>query len=196
MDFSKVSNLTSEQKRDRARIEASRHDSAELEGDKNLLTVVDLARTTEEVVESVVSAHRFSRSLEADPRGQEREPVSVVLDIDKRDSWVTAMTPGSWTRVLTNIGKHNLISADPLSSAFHSRSLLTVSIVGNALKYTPSGMVRVKLFTDEGNNASGHISSMTNITLQIEDTGIGMTKDFISNDIFVRSAQRIMSYGV
>jgi hypothetical protein len=101
--------LTRDQKRDRARIDAARHKSAEVEeGDKNLLIVVDLARMTEEVVESVVSAYRFSQSFErggSKPRNGEREPVSVILDIHKRDSWSTAMSPGAWTRVLTNIGK-------------------------------------------------------------------------------------------
>jgi hypothetical protein len=109
LDYSKISNLTRDQKRDRARVDAARHKSAEVEeGDKNLLIVVDLARMTEEVLESVVSAYRFSQSFErggSEPWNGEREPVSVILDIDKRDSWSTAMIPGSWTRVLTNIGK-------------------------------------------------------------------------------------------
>ena len=57
LDYSKISNLTRDQKRDRARVDVARHKSAEVdEGDKNLLIVVDLARMTEEVVESVVSA--------------------------------------------------------------------------------------------------------------------------------------------
>lgn len=109
LDYSKISNLTRDQKRDRARIDASRHKSAEVEeSDKDLLIVVDLARMTEEVVESVVSAHRFSQAFErrgSNPKIQEQEPLSVILDIDRRDSWSTAMMPGSWTRVLTNIGK-------------------------------------------------------------------------------------------
>lgn len=70
-------------------------------------------------------------------------------------------------------------------SASHLGLLLTITAVGNALKYTPSGMVKVKLFTDERDNASNHISSMTNVTLQVEDTGIGMTQDFIKNDVFI-----------
>lgn len=109
LDYSKISNLTRDQKRDRAKVDAARHKSAAVEeNDKNLLINVDLARITEEVVESVVSAHRFSKSFErggSELRKEEQESVSVILDIDKRDSWSTAMMPGSWTRVLTNIGK-------------------------------------------------------------------------------------------
>lgn len=67
--------------------------------------------------------------------------------------------------------------------------MLTESTVGNALKYTPSGMVKVKLFTDEDNTRTSHINSMTHVTLRVEDTGIGMTKEFISNDVFVPFCQ-------
>lgn len=81
--------------------------------------------------------------------------MSVVLDIEQRDSWATAMTPGSWTRVLTNI-------------------------VGNSLKYTPSGLITVKLSSNDN-----HTSGISYVTLQVEDTGIGMSESFISNDLFV-----------
>ena len=114
LDYSKISNLTRDQKRDRARLDAARHKSAEVdEVDKNLLIVVDLARMTEEVVESVVSAYRFSLSFErggSNSKKQEHEPVSVILDIDKRENWSTVMKPGTWTRVLTNIGKRKHIT--------------------------------------------------------------------------------------
>lgn len=123
LDYSKISNLTRDQKKDRARVDASRHKSAEVDGnDKNLLTTVDLAQMTEEVVESVVSAYRFSQSFANDgsrPKSQEQEPISVILDIAQRNSWATSMTPGSWTRVITNIGKHSLIfSHECLSKLF------------------------------------------------------------------------------
>jgi len=164
LDYSKISNLTREQKRDRARVDAARHKSAHIEnGDQTSLTVVDLSRMTEEVVESVVSAHRFSQSFEQNSTSSttqsyvppDGKQVSVILDIQKKDSWATAMTPGSWTRVLTNI-------------------------VGNSLKYTPDGSITVRLATNEGST-----DGMEHVTLAIEDTGIGMSREFISNDLFV-----------
>ena len=164
LDYSKISNLTRDQKRDRARVDAARHTSAHVEdGDKSLLTIVDLARVTEDVVETVVSASRFSKSFDRNnsrPSSQSHAPsdgdtVSVVLDIEPRDSWATAMTPGSWTRVLTNI-------------------------VGNSLKYTSSGLVTIKLSSNDD-----HASGLSYVTLQVEDTGIGMSESFVSNDLFV-----------
>jgi hypothetical protein len=41
-------------------------------------------------------------------------------------------------------------------------------------------LITVKLFSDESS-----VDGMNHVTLQIEDTGIGMSKDFISNDLFV-----------
>jgi signal transduction histidine kinase len=166
LDYSKISNMTRGQKKDRARVDAARHKSAHVEdADKAFLTVIDLARMTEEVVESVVSAHRFSKSFDRNGTAAKTESsalsqpgtVSFVLDIEKRDSWATAMTPGSWTRVLSNI-------------------------VGNSLKYTPSGSITVRLFTNKASTVCK--GDMECVTLQVEDTGIGMSSDFISNDLW------------
>jgi signal transduction histidine kinase len=166
LDYSKISNLTRGQKKDRARVDAARHKSAHVEeSDKALLTVIDLARMTEEVVESVVSAHRFSKSFDRNgtlsktesSASSQPDTVAFVLDIEKRSSWATAMTPGSWTRVLSNI-------------------------VGNSLKYTPSGSITVRLFTNKGSTVRK--GDMEFVTLQVEDTGIGMSSDFISNDLW------------
>ena len=101
LDYSKISNLTSGQKRDRAKVDAQRHEVTE-DIASNGLVSVDLARLTEEVVESAISAYRHT------PRPSERgsadpHAVSVTLDIEKRDCWITAMTPGTWTRILNNI---------------------------------------------------------------------------------------------
>lgn len=119
LDYSKISNLTRDQKKERTRIDAARHKPADTnEYNPHDMVDVDIARLTEEVVESVVNAFRYSQSFadtSTDNRGSAaraetdaqlgNRSISVTLDIDKRASWNTPMTPGSWTRVLTNIGK-------------------------------------------------------------------------------------------
>ena len=106
LDHSKISNLTRGQKRDRARVDSSRHQVTRDVHTDGLVSV-DLARLTEEVVESAISAHRHSRLL-LDVSPSTRHAVSVTLDIDKRESWITAMTPATWVRILNNIlGKFN-----------------------------------------------------------------------------------------
>lgn len=65
------------------------------------------------------------------------------------------------------------------------RTVLTDLVVGNALKYTHSGRVTIKLVTDQGDAESSDEDEITNVTLIVEDTGIGMSRDFVSNDVFV-----------
>lgn len=101
LDYSKISNLTRGQKRDRAKVDSLRHEVTDDVHTSGLVSV-DLARLTEEVVESAISAHRHSRRP-LDISASIRHAVSVTLDIEKRESWVTAMTPGTWVRILNNI---------------------------------------------------------------------------------------------
>jgi signal transduction histidine kinase len=151
LDYSKISNLSRGQKRDRAKVDTLRHHSAEgIHG--NGLASVDLARLTEEVVESAISAHRHLRRPTSETSSSQHA-VSVTLDIEKRDSWTTAMMPGTWVRILNNI-------------------------LGNALKYTPEGVVSVKLFTSSDEN------QVTHVNLQIQDTGIGMTQEFVRTEMW------------
>lgn len=58
-------------------------------------------------------------------------------------------------------------------------------LVGNALKYTPSGVISVRLFAKDGNSTSRGGVGMTYVTLQVKDTGIGMTNEFIANELFL-----------
>lgn len=117
LDYSKISNLTHSQKRNRKKTDTARHQSGNpgLEGED--VENVDIARLTEEVVESAVSAHRYEslfNQSQRSPRGatspeqlrlgtDKSDNVSVVLDIRKQHSWATPVLPGAWTRIVTNI---------------------------------------------------------------------------------------------
>ncbi|KAK5686005.1 hypothetical protein LTS10_002118 [Elasticomyces elasticus] len=130
---------------------------------------VDLARLTEDVVETTVSAHRFARqstSSNSDDDGsvtpglsstgsvpsQDCE-VAVTLDISNEHSWVTDISRGSWTRIIGNL-------------------------LGNALKYTKTGVVAVTLSARECRPDS------TAVELVVQDSGIGMTPQFLVGDMF------------
>jgi hypothetical protein len=101
LDYSKISNLTRGQKRERAKVDSLRHQVTD-DIHSSGLGSVDLARLTEEVVESAISAHRHSRRPQ-DVGPSTRHAVSVTLDIEKRESWITAMMPGTWVRILNNV---------------------------------------------------------------------------------------------
>lgn len=56
------------------------------------------------------------------------------------------------------------------------------TVVGNSLKYTPSGTVTIKLFATEDSTA---VDGKVCVNLQIEDTGIGMSRDFVTTDMLL-----------
>jgi hypothetical protein len=76
-------------------------------------------------------------------------------------------------------------SEQMIALACNNGTILTSSTVGNALKYTRSGKVAIELFTDRGSTASSDEPETSNVTLLVEDTGIGMSRDFVSNDVLV-----------
>ena len=176
LDYSKISNLTRGQKKDRAKVDSQRHQVTDDVRNDGLVSV-DLARLTEEVVESAISAHRHSRRpLDVDP--DTRHAVSVTLDIEKRESWTTAMNPGTWVRLLNNIlgVLHPWRCTCPLKLIFVS--------AGNALKYTPSGVVSVRLSANESQNTHSGPQGLTDVSLQVQDTGIGMSQDFLKTEMW------------
>ncbi|KAI7285980.1 hypothetical protein KC345_g1466 [Hortaea werneckii] len=124
----------------------------------------DLAKLTEEVVESVTSAHRFElnsrdimkpTNLPSSMSGGQpaARDLAVIVNVTKRANWWVTLSKGSWTRVITNL-------------------------VGNALKYTKSGTVTVSL---DAENKDG---KRARIVLAIQDTGVGMSKQFVSTDLY------------
>lgn len=180
LDYSKISSLTQGQQKERAVADASRHSSSLTHGkdQSGEAFVVDLARLTEEVVESVVAAHRFQnlskgRSFNADNIGARssssgtpsslHHAISVTLDIEKRDNWYIQISPGAWTRVVNNV-------------------------VGNALKYTQKGLINITLSTEKITDGSS--SHRTALQFQVKDTGIGMSQSFVENDMFTPFRQQ------
>jgi hypothetical protein len=84
----------------------------------------------------------------------------VILSIDKQISRIDSSHISNWKRILTNL-------------------------MGNALKYTSSGFVHVSLLANE---AAGSASQDT-VILRIEDTGKGMSKDFLKYELFTPFVQ-------
>ncbi|KAK5734356.1 hypothetical protein LTR17_009020 [Elasticomyces elasticus] len=158
LDYSKISSRPHRGTSQRARAQKETTPNA----------CVDLASLTEDVVETIVSAHRFARqstssasdddgsitpglSSTASSMGQDCE-TAVTLDISNQHTWLTDLSRGSWTRIIGNL-------------------------LGNALKYTKSGVVAVTLSARECRADSASIE------LVVQDSGIGMTPQFLAGDM-------------
>jgi Histidine kinase-, DNA gyrase B-, and HSP90-like ATPase len=54
----------------------------------------------------------------------------------------------------------------------------------NALKYTDDGFVRVTLYTDTADTVRNGGTDTTLVRLEIKDSGIGMTQDFLAHQLY------------
>lgn len=145
----------------------------------NGITCFEFSYLVESVVEGVLAGHRYhttrSRgSVVANEDSLRRRnlrrtspsmnpDVMVVLDIQKQSSWLFESQIGAWKRILTNL-------------------------FGNALKYTEAGLIKVSLrleIISEPVQPNG----MALVILEIHDTGIGMSRDFLTNRLYMPFAQ-------
>ncbi|KAF4341315.1 nik-1 (Os-1p) [Fusarium beomiforme] len=82
--------------------------------------------------------------------------VEVFLVIDSRPSWGFYTQPGPVRRIIMNL-------------------------VGNSLKYTQCGLIKVSL---EQTSAFGADENDCWVTIKVSDTGIGISEDFLQNGLF------------
>ncbi len=123
-------------------------------------SVADLAHIVEDVTESVAAGHAF----ESDPYQPSKQislsaeqefdiPVLVMLEIQACTTWKMSLDIGAWKRIVMNL-------------------------VGNALKYTKKGHVKVKL-----------AMAQQRIYFSVQDTGIGISADYLKYRLFTPFAQ-------
>lgn len=131
----------------------------------------DLALLVEEVTESVVAGHFFENSTQATIEEESeddkefRSPtvsasshdVKVILALADHKNWSVQTQPGAIKRLLMNL-------------------------VGNALKYTPSGSITITL--EHAHEVAADASTL-DFRIQVEDTGVGMSEEFQQDSLFV-----------
>ena len=167
LDYAKMSSFTRAERRSRIAADAERQSSGASGGDKRpdeigVTTEFDLADLIEEVVETVVSAHRFQTNS---TKKSTASDISVTVNIAWRQSWRVRGSPGAWTRIVQNL-------------------------VSNALKYTTKGTIAVRLDVADESTAPGERSrspsmpDRQDIRFSVKDTGIGISKQFLETGLF------------
>ncbi|KAF2844000.1 hypothetical protein T440DRAFT_512414 [Plenodomus tracheiphilus IPT5] len=114
--------------------------------------------------EEILGVHEAAKSFQIS-QGSE---VIVVCNIKHEDNWSYYTEPGALRRI-------------------------TVNLVGNALKYTKSGSIIVTLSTskviEDPLRVSNDLTSGRTLTLNIRDTGRGISKEFMDNQLFLPFTQ-------
>ena len=139
------------------------------QGLQSLYIDTNVALLCEELVGVSESGRSFQSSA--------NEDVIVVCNINYEKNWCYFTEPGALRRI-------------------------TVNIIGNALKYTKSGSIIVSLTATEPiqdhYTISRDANNLRTLNLTVEDTGKGMSKDFLQNCLFVPFTQEdsTSSHGV
>ncbi|KAG9233822.1 histidine kinase-group I protein [Amylocarpus encephaloides] len=150
----------------------------------NLYAEVDISEICEEVVEGGYFGHTHQsvttanfdmvRQVPEQMKNQSlsrssfpQQEVTVIFDVDHQDYQFTTQ-PGAFRRVIMNL-------------------------LGNALKYTSHGYVRVKLtsapMADFHDSETGDVIPRSMVTLTVTDTGNGISPEFLRSKLFTPFAQ-------
>jgi signal transduction histidine kinase/CheY-like chemotaxis protein len=156
-------------------------------GEKASSSHVKLDVVLEEVTESVFAGYSFYPHPHAPPPaladssqsagpastsdqvGPRASQVTIIFDIQTDTTWDFDTHPGAWRRILMNV-------------------------LGNALKYTPSGYIYVGLASYQScasrsqtgpvNQLLGEKNQEFEVTLTVKDTGTGIGSEYLQNDLF------------
>jgi signal transduction histidine kinase/ActR/RegA family two-component response regulator len=138
--------------------------------------LVDLGHLVEDVVEIVTLGYtasekhkgpvrRSSTSTLASQLDDEEDtkiPVLVTVNIEPGVDWLQKVESGAWKRIVMNL-------------------------VGNALKYTETGVIEITLKTLQFTGDDGH--PRNDILLSVQDTGIGISEEYLQYHLFTSFSQ-------
>ncbi|EKD19534.1 hsp90-like protein [Drepanopeziza brunnea f. sp. 'multigermtubi' MB_m1] len=165
----------------------------------NLFQALDISILCEEVVDSVFAGHVFQHTTAqsfdqvADARGKMADSIKSAAATDASTS-SQSIQVSSGVFVILDAECHNYhFTTQP-----GALRRLIMNLLGNALKYTSHGYVKVSLqavdtddfhVTSEGSFAGSENVPRSMIKLVVEDTGRGISHDFLRSKLFMPFAQ-------
>ncbi|EEY19352.1 sensory/regulatory protein rpfC [Verticillium alfalfae VaMs.102] len=140
------------------------------------LRIADLGETVEDVVEAVHVSHGYENAFGPSansrdehsvdgPKAEESSrarPVLVSLNIQDKTAWKMRTDVGVWKRIIMNV-------------------------FGNAMKYTPAGHIEVSLRKTRKPDSHGRLRDY--IAFSVEDTGLGISSDYLKYQLFTPFSQ-------
>lgn len=145
------------------------------ESPTDTITIFGLVNLVEIAVEAITAGHDYRRSDFSPSSSESRNDstvaafnssagrVLIIVNIDSQTSGILKSQVSSWKRIIMNL-------------------------CGNALKYTQSGFVHIALGAQTAPPTSTKLAQR-HITLQVSDSGKGISQDYLKNDLFTPFAQ-------
>ena len=134
-----------------------------------------------------LKATRSAQSLRTSHVGSKprANPVETVLDFENRD-WRLATQPG---RI-----RDHWEGSDSLTHVLGALRRIIMNIFGTAQKYTEKGFIRVTLRTEDriralSNGVRGLTPGKSAITLIVQDTGRGISGEYLQHRLYTPFAQ-------
>lgn len=166
LDFSKVNRRAKEKKRlPKKKKKNGRRESVDNGGEEK----ADICVLSEEVIESIYAGQKISKKAFSPGHfrppsiGWKESPVTVIVDIDWRPNWTFEIDAGAWRRILMNL-------------------------FSNAMKYTSSGFVKISLELEDDVSSRSR-KPRSNLTLRIQDSGKGISQEFLNHQLYKPFAQ-------
>ena len=162
----------------------------------NLFQHIDISLLCEEVVESVFAGHVFqhttAQSFDIVPDSQGKMSDARKLISSSENMLGPERLQASGVAVILDIDAHNYhFTTQP-----GALRRLVMNLLGNALKYTSHGYVKITLtVTDMENFHSDTASTGSDgvpramISLTVQDTGRGISPEFLRSKLFMPFAQ-------
>jgi signal transduction histidine kinase len=166
LDFSKVNRRSKEKKRlPKKRKKNSRRESV----DNGEEEKADICILSEEVIGSIYAGQRVSKKAFSPGHyrppsiGWKESPITVIVDIDWRPNWTFEIDAGAWRRILMNL-------------------------FSNAMKYTSTGFVKISLELEDDVSSRSR-KPRSNLTLRVNDSGKGISEEFLNHQLYKPFAQ-------
>ncbi|WKT49451.1 Signal transduction histidine kinase-related protein, C-terminal [Fusarium oxysporum f. sp. vasinfectum] len=189
LDYSKVNNITESTKLQSNQRKLEANPSS---GSGPPTRVVHLHLLVEDVMESIYAGHNYQHlsiaQLLSHSKTQKHADIKAIRRMDFMQATEELNPTGSNDRQLQLQSRDVSVFLlyDP-SCAWQFRTVpgairrIVMNLFGNSLKYTARGVIKVSIDQSRSENREGRDHM---ITLTVEDTGSGISEEFLRNNIF------------
>ncbi|RKK33833.1 hypothetical protein BFJ66_g12115 [Fusarium oxysporum f. sp. cepae] len=188
LDFSKVNQSMGSDVTNDDSLERSKLGNVPPNREQTVNKTVRLDQIAEDVVESVYAGHSYQHASIAHIFSPSKSRTSTDVGVMRRmDSIEAAEAKAIDQRNQPQDGVVTIfLLYDPtLSWSFQTRAgairRIIMNLLGNSLKYTSQGFIKVSMVQSQ---PQGAMSGERMIELAVEDTGRGISEDFLRNNIF------------